>query len=97
MARKALIETATGKVVNIIALEDGADWQPPMGHHVQDARDAGPGDTWDGAKFIPQPELPVPLDPNVGIRKAIESAATLTELKTAILRLMVTAGNVPEV
>lgn len=58
MARKALIETATGKVLNVIELEDGANWQPPMGHYVREAGNANPGDTWDGTKFIPRPPSP---------------------------------------
>lgn len=52
MARKALIETATGKVVNVIELADRAKWQPSPGHFILDADNANPGDTWDGLKFI---------------------------------------------
>lgn len=53
--RKALIETATGLVANVVELEDGANWQPPAGHHVRDADNASPGDTWDGVGFVPRP------------------------------------------
>ncbi len=60
--RKALIETTTGMVVNIIEIEDGANWQPLAGHEIQDALKASPGDTWDGVKFIPPPPAPPPID-----------------------------------
>lgn len=49
--RKALIETTTSKVSNVIELEDGANWQSPAGHFIRDADNASPGDTWDGTKF----------------------------------------------
>ena len=35
--RLALIETTTGKVVNVIELEPGAEWQPPVGHFTREA------------------------------------------------------------
>ena len=55
MTRKALIETLTGRVDNIIELKDGAAWEAPPGYTTRDADNASPGDTWDGAKFIPRP------------------------------------------
>lgn len=54
MARKALIETATGLVANVIEIEDGANWQPPAGQSLIDAANANPGDTWDGTQFVPR-------------------------------------------
>ena len=63
MARKAVIETATGKVANVIELEDGADWSPPAGHEVRDAQGFGPGDTFDGVRFHKQPDPPAPSVP----------------------------------
>lgn len=51
--RKALFETATGLVVNIIVLEDGANWTPLEGCEVVDAETVGGvGDTWDGQHFV---------------------------------------------
>lgn len=57
--RKAIVENATGKVVNVIELPPGwaagnpSYWQPPAGHTVVDATLGGsPGDTWDGAQFV---------------------------------------------
>ena len=45
-----------GTVVNVIVLEDGANWQPPNGCAVVDAElDGGPDDIWDGSKFQPTP------------------------------------------
>ena len=53
--RKALINTATKQVVNVIELEPTSTWQIPTGYQVMDAGNASPGDTWDGAKFVPRP------------------------------------------
>lgn len=59
MARKALIEESTGKVVNVVEFEDGAfNWQPPIGHKLMEAANGSPGDTWDGTKFIPREPTP---------------------------------------
>lgn len=82
--RKALIETATGKVVNVIELEPNADWQPPSGHYVRDALNASPGDTWNGTSFV-KPVLPPEVDPDVELALAIAAATTLAELKAALL------------
>jgi len=60
MARNALIETATGLVVNVIELEPGANWTPPVGQEVVDALDATEGSVWDGSSFSQPPEPPVP-------------------------------------
>ena len=51
MTRMALVETVTGKVINVIELEPNSDWQLPIGHEIWDAEDGGIGDTWDGVKF----------------------------------------------
>ncbi len=83
MARKALIEIATGKVVNVIELEDGANWQPPAGHYVQEALNASPGDTWDGTKFVPVP-ISIPPSPPVNWR-ALWLAADTAAKKLAVL------------
>jgi len=53
--RKALAEITTGKVINVIELEDKSTWQPPTGYQVLDALNASPGDIWDGSKFVPAP------------------------------------------
>jgi hypothetical protein len=58
---KALIETATGRVANVIVLPDNwigrlGDWKVPTGHELKDAGNVSPGDTWDGQKFTrPEP------------------------------------------
>jgi len=71
--RKALIETKTGKVNNVIELGTGANWKPPIGHYIRDAANAGPGDTWDGKKFIPAP-APDPMPPTLEERiEALEA------------------------
>lgn len=56
-----LIETATNKVVNVIALAQGSTWQPPAGH-VLGVLGGDIGDTWDGSQYVkPVPPLP-PLE-----------------------------------
>ena len=65
--RKALIETITGKVTNVILIEDGADWPIPAGHTLRDAANANPGDTWDGVTFIRA--APTPPDPAIAAFK----------------------------
>ena len=56
----AVINTETNIVQNIIALEEGAEWSPPQGHFIVPYTTAvSPGDTWNGAEFIPQPPPPV--------------------------------------
>lgn len=57
MAHKCLLDSATKVVVNVIELEDGANWTPPNGLELAPQHDGGIGDTWDGAQFVK------PLDP----------------------------------
>lgn len=57
--RKAVIENSTGDVVNVIELEDGVVWAPPVGHSIRDADgNAEPGGHWDGLVFTRKPIVP---------------------------------------
>ena len=57
--RKTIIEVATGNVVNVIILAEGAEWSPPEGQVI--GPDGGNvGDTWDGKNYIPPPQ-PTPI------------------------------------
>ena len=90
----ALIETATGLVVNVIELEPEADWQPPAGHHVQDASfqaidpvlgprtlHGGPGDVWDGTRYI-KVQIPVPPQTRRDVlRNKLKTGIPLTPLE----------------
>lgn len=79
--RKALIKQPSGLVVNVIEIEDGATWQPPVGHTLIDAATTGsPGDTWDGAQFISPIVLLLP-DPAIAISAA--AADVVTEIDKA--------------
>ena len=64
--RKALIRDSDHLVMNVILLEEGADWLVPSGHTLQDADNAGPGDTWDGSKYVKP--APVVVKPQSGRR-----------------------------
>lgn len=83
---KALIDDATGLVENIIVVDGPFD--PGPGKTLMDPTGAQIGGTWDGAKFLPKPEPPPPPPPRFEEQaKAIESATTLDELKTALAPL----------
>ncbi len=60
--RKAVVRQADGLVLNAIEIEDGAKWPVPDGCALVLAPDSGgPGDTWDGTKFVSPPvALPPP-------------------------------------
>ena len=52
MSYKCILDSATKVVVNVILLEDGADWVPPLGQELAPQHDGSIGDTWDGSKFV---------------------------------------------
>jgi hypothetical protein len=57
--RKTIIETATGNVVNVIVLNDGAEWSPVEGHEI--GADGGwIGARWNGSAYawVNPPALP---------------------------------------
>ena len=57
MSRKAIVDSK-GLVVNVIVIEDGANWSPPDGCVLVAAETGGGvGDTWDGKRFV------VPVEP----------------------------------
>lgn len=80
--RKAIVETVTGLVVNVIEIEPNADWTPPDGCDVLDAGDAGPGWLWDGQRLSP-PEPVIPSRIYVLMRL---STFTFTDDGTKVLR-----------
>jgi len=53
MSYKCVLDSISKVVVNIIMLEDGAEWTPPEGQELAPQHNANIGDTWDGEKFIP--------------------------------------------
>lgn len=70
-----LIETATNKVVNLIALVEGSDWTPPENFTLgQLGGDIG--DTWDGTQYVkPVPSLPTQTDYANAIQFTIDATA----------------------
>lgn len=97
--RHALIEKATGVVINVIELEPGSQWSAPPGTLTVPSATASPGDRWDGASFQRQ-DAAVPTAPGPGALTAearldalaalIAEASTPDELfrqlKTALVR-----------
>ena len=73
MSRYAVIEKTTGKVTNVIEWNGTAAWTPPTGHVVRQSDIAGPGDTWDGSRFV-RPVLTPATD-----ERAVFEAATVTD------------------
>jgi len=62
--RKAIVETATGKVLNVIEIEPDGDggfdhWICSDGCELRDGDTANPGATWNGSEFV-LPEVPIP-------------------------------------
>jgi hypothetical protein len=58
MARYAMVQDASGIVVNVIEWDgDTATWQPPAGYTmVEDTESkAGPGYSYAGGQFVPPP------------------------------------------
>lgn len=77
--RKALIETTTGKVLNVIEWQPDSSWPVPVGCQLIDAANNGsPGDTWDGTKFIPVPPVITepPRSSHVSVLTAVDAAKT---------------------
>jgi hypothetical protein len=66
MARYAMVQDASGVVVNVIEWDGNTEtWQPPAGHTMvlDEPPSAGPGATYDGEKFIPPPAWTTPGAP----------------------------------
>lgn len=79
--RKAVINTATGLVENIIVADD--DFDPGPGKELQDPTDAEIGGTWNGSKYIPKPQEP-PRRRYEAAALAIENAPDWPTAKTAL-------------
>ena len=80
MVRKALIRTTDGFVVNVIEIDDASVWPVPNGHRLQASLVAGPGDTWNGTRFVPSAPPPPPRI-NVLRDKIAADTATIAELR----------------
>ena len=73
MARKALIQTSTGLVRNVLVLPDNVPFEIDPGSSLIDGEGASPGDTWDGSRFI----TPAPEPPNRALVRRSELEALL--------------------
>jgi len=91
--RQAVIETATGKVTNVIEFVDGDVWGPPPGYFVRAATTtaprsvAGPGDTWDGTRFIKAVD-PAPIPAEIARASAIVKLQALGLTRAEIAALL---------
>jgi hypothetical protein len=78
----ALIETATGLVVNAIEIADGAKWEAPEGFYLHATGSGAIGDTWNGTEFVaPVPDAVAPVVPRtvtpLQARRALRAAGLL--------------------
>jgi len=81
--RKAIVAPG-GAVENIVVA--GPDWAPPAGRvAVADDGTGQVGGTFDGSSFHPPPPVAPSPDPQAALEAAIAAAATLDELKAALL------------
>lgn len=87
MGRYALIDEATNRVVNVIALEPTSRWRTPAGCYKIPHESANIGDTFDGRAFVaPAPVEPVP-DPRV-IDFAVVAQVLPADAAAALGRLL---------
>jgi hypothetical protein len=69
MSYKCLLDSTTKVVVNVIALEDGAVWTPPVGTELALQHDGEIGHIWNGSQF----EAPPPVLENAVIQPSTDS------------------------
>ena len=69
MSRYAIIERITGKVVNVVVWDGGPSWAPPANCDARLSDVAGPGDTWNGTRYI-KPSAPLLPPPTLEERVA---------------------------
>lgn len=83
---KAIVETATGRVLNVIMIEPDSNYTIPSGHqYVDPGPGAQPGATWDGAVFTPPPTPPT----RIALLQQLEAGSTITpEEAEELLRLV---------
>ena len=79
MSRKAIIETASGLVLNVIEIEDTMVYATLLGQSLIDGTDASPGDTWNGSRF--NTAAPVAPDPAI-VRRGELAASLLADTAT---------------
>ena len=85
MGRYALINTATGDVVNVILWDGVSEYAVPDGLEVIEAGpNAEPGGTWDGSSFVrmimPSPDRITVLMHDGVVEKTAEENAELLDL-----------------
>ena len=89
--RYAVIDDGTKVVVNVIELEDGADWSPPTGCSLVTSETGEPGGTYKNRAFTQAPK-------RVNTRAAAQqayAAATTDEERIALIAKQ--TGLIPNV
>ncbi len=59
--RAVIIDTNTNLVINVIELDEDADYTPPTGQSLQFSDEAQIGWSWNGSVFTPPIEPPAPV------------------------------------
>lgn len=88
--RRAIINDATGEVVNVVVLPDkwtprDTSWTVPDGHSLADITHAAPGDRWDGNALTKAEPRPQPLTDQQKIDALIDAQAGDDSALRAIL------------
>lgn len=75
--RAVIIDTNTGLVINVIELDEEADYTAPTGHTVQYSDTAQIGWSWNGSAFIApiEPSPPVIVPTQISTRQFLIAAA----------------------
>lgn len=94
MAKNLPLIDSTGLVINVVHIEDGADWSPPDGHTLGPEGGAI-GDRWDGASYIKP--APTPIDIEALRTTRISEAWTECQRRCETDTIIVTtsAGELP--
>ena len=83
--RAAVVKDSDGFVTNVIAVAN-LNFPVDAGHTLIKSDDANPGDTWDGAIFIPPVAAPIEPTKDETLVADLQTATTIAALKAAFIK-----------